>query len=224
MKNQFINVNTAKVVMPVQAQTPYIAWQKRFLDVLCVFISLPVVVPLIFLFWLAIRLDGGPGFFVQKRVGQEGLIFYLWKLRTMHPDAETRLEACLDADPQMRAEWAHKQKLTHDPRVTRIGRFMRRANIDELPQLLNVLRGEMSLIGPRPFLPSQEKQYRQGGGRAYYRLLPGLSGFWQISARSTSGFLERVRYDEAYADEISLWTDLRVIACTLGTFLHRTGV
>ena len=224
MKDQYVADHLIRETLSYENETAYITWQKRTLDFMLVMVSLPVVLVVVGMFWGLNRLNGGSGFFVQKRVGLNGQHFNLLKLRTMHENAEERLEAVLASNPDMRAEWKTKQKLANDPRVTRIGRFMRRTNIDELPQLFNVLKGEMSLVGPRPFLPAQEAMYVSEGGQSYYQMLPGLSGLWQISARSTSNFLVRVKYDEDYARNISLWMDLRIIFRTFPTFLHRTGV
>lgn len=193
---------------------------KRVLDVTLILLSLPVLLPMMALLILAVALSGGRPLFRQQRIGRDGRSFTLWKLRSMVPDAEARLEAYLAANPEARAEWDRTQKLKSDPRITRIGKILRRTSADELPQLWNVLRGEMSLIGPRPMMPCQRDLYP---GKAYYRLRPGLTGPWQVSARNDSSFADRARFDTAYAREVSLRTDLRLLLATVRVVLRRTG-
>ena len=194
---------------------------KRSFDILLVVLSLPAVIPLIGLLALLVALDGHNPFYRQKRVGRDGRPFDLWKLRSMVPDAEAQLERHLDAHPDQRHEWDTHQKLRRDPRVTRIGQFLRCASLDELPQLWNVLKGDMSLVGPRPMMPCQQVLYP---GNAYYNLRPGITGFWQISKRNAATFAERAEYDTAYERAVSLGTDLRVLLSTVRVVLGRTGV
>ena len=132
----------------------YRRYFKRGLDGLSVLLAIPIVLPLVLILGLMIRLDGGPVFFCQNRIGRHGRVFRLWKLRSMQVDAERRLEEHLAADPAARAEWDETQKLKVDPRITPLGRLLRKTSLDELPQLWNVLRGDMSLVGPRPMLPA----------------------------------------------------------------------
>jgi exopolysaccharide production protein ExoY len=193
---------------------------KRILDVAAVVAALPFLIPLILLLACLVRRDGGPAFYVQDRVGMNGRIFRLWKLRTMVPDAEARLAEHLALSPAARAEWQETQKLKNDPRITRLGRILRKTSIDELPQLWNVLRGDMSLVGPRPMMPAQQALYP---GQAYYRLRPGLTGFWQISDRNETAFAGRAEYDSNYAAQLSIWTDLSVLLRTVRIVLRGTG-
>lgn len=193
---------------------------KRALDVTLVLVAALPVALLVGVLALVIALDGRSPLFVQERVGRNGRIFRMWKLRSMVADAETRLEDCLCTSPQRRLEWDEHQKLREDPRVTRIGYLIRKTSLDELPQLWNVLRGEMSLVGPRPMLPSQRALYP---GTAYYVLRPGISGYWQISERNKCSFADRAEHDTRYAREMSLGTDLRVIFCTMRVVLTGTG-
>ncbi|MEI4473733.1 sugar transferase [Frigidibacter sp. MR17.24] len=198
-------------------------WQaggKRLFDLVAILAMAPVILPLIGLMVLMVRRDGGPAFFRQKRVGRHGQAFWMLKMRTMVPDAEGRLQAHLAADPEARAEWDRHQKLARDPRITRVGRLLRRTSLDELPQLLNVLRGEMSLVGPRPMMISQIGLYP---GRAYYRLRPGITGNWQVSERHASSFADRARYDEAYEAEVSARTDLGLLWRTVAVVLRASG-
>jgi len=193
---------------------------KRAADVAAVLLAAPVVVPLVGAMALAVACDGGPLFYTQQRIGRGGRRFRLWKLRSMVPDAERRLEVHLAADPAARQEWETTQKLRVDPRVTRVGRLLRRSSLDELPQLWNVLIGEMSLVGPRPMMPCQERLYP---GAAYYLLRPGITGHWQTAGRNATSFAARADYDDAYEAELSLATDLRILARTVAVVLRGTG-
>ncbi|WP_082959382.1 sugar transferase [Marivivens sp. JLT3646] len=196
---------------------------KRIIDTMLVAVSLPIVVPVIAVLALIIRRDGGPAFFVQPRVGLHGHVFPCFKLRTMHVDAETRLAEMCAADPIIAAEWHRDQKLRIDPRITKFGCFLRRSSLDELPQLFNVLRGEMSVVGPRPFLPSQEDLYRQAGGRAYYAMRPGITGSWQVAGRGDTRFVDRVGFDDDYHSRLSLKEDLLILLKTVSVVIKSTG-
>jgi exopolysaccharide production protein ExoY len=198
----------------------YATHLKRLLDVTAVIAALPFLVPLVLVLAFLIRRDGGPAFYVQDRVGRGGRIFRLWKLRTMVVDADRRLAEHLARNPAARAEWHETQKLRNDPRITPIGRFLRKTSLDELPQLWNVLRGEMSLVGPRPMMPDQQPLYP---GRAYYQLRPGLTGFWQVSGRNRTAFAGRAEYDADYAERLSFLTDLGVLLRTVRIVLRGTG-
>lgn len=193
---------------------------KRAVETLLVLLTSPVTLPLILLMAILVACDGGNPFFAQKRLGRNGRVFRIWKLRSMVVDAEDHLKAHLDQDPQARDQWDSTQKLKQDPRVTPVGRLLRKTSMDELPQLLNVLNGTMSLVGPRPMMVGQRRMYY---GRAYYRLRPGITGLWQISARNESEFVARVRYDEQYHRDLSGWLDLSILARTVMVVLRGTG-
>lgn len=199
----------------------YARFGKRALDLALLAISAPVVAPLIALLALMARRDGGPAFYGQSRVGRGGRLFTCWKIRTMVPDADALLEGHLAADPAARAEWDERQKLSHDPRVTRFGKFLRATSLDELPQIWNIVTGEMSFVGPRPFTPDQTHLYH---GRAYYRLRPGLTGFWQVGARNDVSFAARAIEDTRYGREMSLWVDVTTILRTVRVVMRGTGV
>ncbi|MGM0586572.1 MAG: sugar transferase [Pseudomonadota bacterium] len=193
---------------------------KRALDLLLILLGAPAAAPVIALLALLARLDGGPAFYGQRRVGRGGRFFTCWKIRTMVPDADAQLEAHLDADPAARAEWERDQKLRHDPRVTRFGAFLRSTSLDELPQLWNVVTGDMSLVGPRPFTPDQADRY---GASGYYGLRPGLTGTWQVGDRNAAAFAQRAVHDADYARRVSLGLDLRVLLQTVRVVVRRTG-
>lgn len=193
---------------------------KRVLDCLLVAMSIPFVVPIILVLAFLVAIDGGSPFYHQQRVGRGGKPYRIWKLRTMVRDADARLEEHLAADPAARAEWDSTQKLKSDPRITRFGQFLRRSSLDELPQLLNVLKGDMSLVGPRPMMPCQQPLYP---GSAYYRLRPGITGLWQVSERNRSTFADRAGFDAQYDRDLSLTGDLRLLVATVRVVLRGTG-
>ena len=195
---------------------------KRLIDMVGAAALLLLIAPVIGVFWLLIRRDGGPGFYGQPRVGRAGRAFMCWKLRSMCVDAEKRLAEHCASDPVAAAEWATSQKLKRDPRITAVGRVIRKYSIDELPQIWNVLRGDMSFVGPRPFMPCQEELY-QGDTAGYYAMRPGITGMWQVSTRNESEFADRVDYDARYAREISLMTDIRICLATVRVVLRGTG-
>ncbi len=193
---------------------------KRLLDIALIVLALPIVLPVVTMLALLISLDGHSPFYRQKRLGRGGRLFTLWKLRTMVADADERLAACLARNPEARKEWETTQKLKNDPRITRFGRLLRKTSLDELPQLWNVLKGDMSLVGPRPMLPEQRHLYP---GRAYYALRPGITGLWQISDRNEGSFAGRAKFDTEYANAVSLKTDLGILLRTVRVVLRGTG-
>jgi exopolysaccharide production protein ExoY len=205
-------------------RTVYETVGKRCFDIFFVLFSLPVVLPLLLVIAAATWVEGGRPFYVQRRIGHGGRMFRFWKIRTMVQDADAALARLIAADPVAAAEWAANQKLVRDPRITRLGRFLRRTSLDELPQVWNVLNGTMSLVGPRPFTPDQLALYPADGASAYYRLRPGLSGLWQISRRNAGSFVERVHYDEDYGMRLGLLLDLKIIWRTFSVMLRATGL
>lgn len=198
----------------------YRSFGKRFVDVLLVLGSATVALPLIAILAALVWLDGGAPFFTQKRVGRNGRVFTIWKLRTMVADAEHRLAAYLAENPAARAEWESTQKLKDDPRVTRVGRFLRKTSLDELPQLFNVARGDMSLVGPRPIMLNQESLYP---GTSYFVVRPGITGLWQISERNDTSFSERAMYDNRYEAALSFGLDVRILFRTVLAVARCTG-
>lgn len=210
---------------PVEAETDglggvYPRFGKRVLDLVLVLLASPMALVIVALAALAIVIEGGRPFYYQTRVGKNGVKFRMFKLRTMVEDADKRLAAYLADHPAEREEWNRNQKLKSDPRVTRVGRFLRKTSIDELPQLFNVLTGDMSAVGPRPMMPDQQKLYP---GNAYYLMKPGITGFWQVSERNECEFRDRAVYDARYYGEMSLTTDLIVMIKTLGVVIKGAG-
>lgn len=202
------------------ARGVYGAFLKRVFDILFVVVTAPITLPVIAALALLAASDGFSPFYRQKRVGLYGRSFGLLKIRTMVPDADRLLEAHLAADPAARQEWDLTQKLKDDPRITRVGRLLRKTSLDELPQLWNVLRGEMSLIGPRPMMPDQTALYP---GTAYYALRPGITGPWQVSDRNATSFAARAKFDTDYYNRLSLLSDLAILLATVRVVIRGTG-
>ena len=198
----------------------YRSYLKRIVEAALVLATAFVTVPLVGILALLVSLDGSKPFFRQNRVGMNGVVFSMWKLRTMVPDAENRLQAHLAENPRARAEWDASQKLKDDPRITTIGRLLRKTSLDELPQLWNVLRGDMSLVGPRPMMLSQRALYP---GTAYYALRPGITGPWQVSERNDCEFSQRAHFDAEYDATISFLVDASLLLRTVRVVLRATG-
>jgi Undecaprenyl-phosphate galactose phosphotransferase WbaP len=196
------------------ALRPGARFVKRAVDVVGALIGLLVFSPLLAGIALLIRLDApGAVFYRQERMGREGRIVTILKFRTMYEDADQKLAEILNQDPTRRREYEQYHKLQDDPRVTRIGRVLRRYSLDELPQILNVLRGDMSLVGPRAYMPS-ELAKMNGLARAVLQSAPGLTGLWQVSGRNGLSFAERVNLDVHYIQNWSLWLDLYLLVRT----------
>ncbi len=210
-----------KTSVDIPATTIYRSWGKRALDLVLLTLSAPFWMTVVgfaaLIIWIT---EGKSPFYNQQRVGLRGETFRLWKLRTMVVDADARLEAHLQADPSARAEWDATQKLKNDPRITSVGAFLRKTSLDELPQLFNVLTGDMSIVGPRPIMESQRDLY---SGDRYYDMRPGLTGLWQVSERNETEFSDRVRFDNQYHNTLSLKSDLSVLARTVGVVVRGTG-
>ncbi len=195
----------------------------RILDVFIAGLALAFLAPLMVIVALICRLsDPGPVFYGQLRCGRGGRMFRCLKFRSMVVDADRRLEDLLNADPAARAEWAATHKLINDPRITPIGRFLRKSSLDELPQLINVLRGDMSLVGPRPIVPGEIIHY--GRYIAHYnQVLPGITGMWQVSGRSETNYRRRVALDLLFIRRRSLYLYLRILLLTVPAVLLRRG-
>lgn len=222
MKHAFLTEETLAMDRRARA-IRYRDGQKRVLDCLGVLMLAPFAIPIVGALWIVVRADGGPGFFGHRRVGLGGRAFICWKLRTMVPDAEARLREHLKSCPEAAREWAETYKLTRDPRVTLLGRLLRKTSLDELPQLWNVWNGEMSLVGPRP-VPVGELSSYGGAVWAYTTCRPGLTGLWQVSGRNRTSYRERIRLDIQYLFELGLWRDLTILARTPLELILRRGV
>jgi exopolysaccharide production protein ExoY len=192
---------------------------KRGFDILVATLALTLLAPLFATVALFIKMnDGGPVFYKHTRVGRQGKRFKCLKFRTMAVDAEERLAHILLTDSQAALEWENTQKLRVDPRITKFGVFLRKSSIDELPQLWNVLCGEMSVVGPRPITRAELNRY--GKERRYYLLVrPGITGLWQVSGRSSTGYEKRIRYDREYLEEWSWLSEFWILLMTVPAIL-----
>jgi Undecaprenyl-phosphate galactose phosphotransferase WbaP len=196
---------------------------KRILDISIMLFVCLFGFPLLILCAILVRLDSpGPVFFRQRRVGKSGKAIQIWKFRTMVSNAEVILEKYLSKTPELRAEWEGTHKLKRDPRITRVGRFLRKTSLDELPQFLSVLKGEMSVVGPRPIVQDEIKFYKDGF-KLYTQVLPGVSGLWQVSGRSETSYEYRVALDEYYIRHWSIWMDIYIMVRTIWVVLKHSG-
>jgi lipopolysaccharide/colanic/teichoic acid biosynthesis glycosyltransferase len=196
---------------------------KRLMDVTLTVFGGLCILPLLVLLSILIKLDSaGSPFYMQRRLGQDGVRFRALKFRTMHVDAHARLAELLANDAELRAEYEQFHKLSRDPRITRVGRFLRKYSLDELPQLWNVVKGEMSLVGPRPYLETEIPEMHQKEA-IVLRVRPGLTGIWQVTTRNESTFEERVNLDVEYVRNWSPWLDLYILARTVGVVVAGTG-
>ncbi len=196
---------------------------KRCLDLSIVALGLPMVTLIILIVGLLVRLESpGPVFFAHRRIGRDRATFNTWKIRTMHVNGVQLLQKAMAENPDLRTEWSRDRKLRRDPRVTRMGRFLRKTSLDELPQFWNVLRGEMSLVGPRPIVEEEVAAYGANFS-LYCRVTPGLTGLWQVSGRSDVSSGDRVRLDSYYVRNWSPWLDLHILARTARVVLTGQG-
>lgn len=204
------------------SQSSYSQWGKRTLDVSVALFILIFALPWIVLVLGVVSLDGGKPIYSHPRIGKGGRKFNCLKVRTMVRDSDKRLQKLLDEDPESAAEWARDFKLRNDPRITGIGKFLRKSSLDELPQIWNVLRGDMSLVGPRPVTEEEILLYGDSAD-AYSSVRPGITGLWQVSGRNSVSYEERVELDRQYVSTVSLTEDVRILLRTIPAVLHVTG-
>lgn len=225
MKHQFINSFVAAEHEPSEFASEtsfYSRWGKRVFDVVFGLLLLPVLLPVIAILCALASLDGGMPVFGHRRIGKDGREFRCWKIRTMVVDAQERLKQHLIDNPEAAAEWQRNFKLEQDPRITPLGRFLRKSSLDELPQLFNVFRGEMSFVGPRPVVRDELERYGVSQ-KTYESLRPGVTGLWQVSGRNDVSYDERVAMDVHYARNVSLVEDMRIVAKTATSVAGLTG-
>ena len=200
---------------------------KRAMDISVALLLIILLAPLFLTIALAILIKGGPGpiIYCQERIGLFGRPFLCLKFRTMRSDAERVLYDLLAQDPQAQAEWEKTQKLRRDPRVSPIGRLLRRTSLDELPQLWNVVRGDMSLVGPRPVTPGEMRKWYDvlGGAASYKSVRPGITGLWQVTGRGRTTYETRVAIDCHYVKNLSLRNDTMILFRTFGAIIGREG-
>lgn len=209
-----------------QVQTGWLLYRdfgKRVFDLAFVVLFSPLLFPIIALLAVAVRLDGGAAFFGHKRVGKDGRMFKCWKLRSMVPDAEERLRTYLQENEHEQEFWQANFKLANDPRITKLGKFLRKTSLDELPQFWNVLIGDMSIVGPRPVTREETALY--GNAKAVLQTLrPGITGLWQVSGRNAIDYDQRVALDLKYLGVLDFPADIGIIFRTVFVMLKRTGV
>ena len=195
---------------------------KRLFDTVVTVFLLLLLFPVFAFLYFYIKRDGGSAFFKQPRIGRQGQVFECLKFRTMVLDAEDRLASLLNQHPELKAEWDRDHKIKNDPRITAIGAFLRRTSLDEIPQLINVLKGEMSLVGPRPIVKAELEKY--GDDVEYFLMVrPGMTGLWQVSGRSDMSYDKRVYLDTWYVKNWSLWYDLVILFKTVNVVIQRSG-
>ena len=216
-----ISKDRSAVSAPV-APSKFSEIAKRGCDLVMAVALLPLFLPVIAILYVVTVLGGGAGFFGHQRVGRGGETFRCWKIRTMVPDAEKVLETYLAENPEAAAEWARDFKLADDPRITRLGRILRKTSLDELPQIWNVLTGEMSFVGPRPVTRTELGKYH-GYEWCYLAARPGVTGLWQVSGRNGIDYSERVKLDMEYLSRQSVLGDLAIMLRTVKVMLKRTG-
>eukprot|EP00611_Tribonema_gayanum_P029216 TRINITY_DN7740_c0_g1_i2.p1 TRINITY_DN7740_c0_g1~~TRINITY_DN7740_c0_g1_i2.p1 ORF type:complete len:253 (-),score=45.15 TRINITY_DN7740_c0_g1_i2:406-1164(-) len=209
-------------VRVIEKRSPLLGVAERGLDILFALGLGVVFSPVILASYVALGLSEGPVLFTQQRLGRGGREFPVYKFRTMVPNAAELLKDLLEKDPELRAEWETSFKLKNDPRVTPIGRFLRKTSLDELPQLWNILKGDMSLVGPRPIEPFEIEKYGRFA-KHYYAQRPGLTGLWQVSGRSDSSYERRVVLDAYYSKHRSLGMNLKIILKTVRVVLTGNG-
>lgn len=202
-------------------------WNKRAFDILFSIFALIVGLPLFLIIALLVKISSpGPIFYCSLRIGRSGSLFKFWKFRSMYRDADEKLENLLSSNKHLRKEWSKYYKLKNDPRLTRIGKFLRKTSLDEIPQFWNVLVGDLSVVGPRPYLPREEETIRKIIGNQIQEMLsvrPGLTGIWQTSGRSFLSFERRVQLDLLYVKERSFFYDLRLILKTIPMLVFPKG-
>lgn len=198
-------------------------WSKRFVDSVLAGLGLAAFLPLFALLCLAVKLSSpGPVLFGHERIGLRGKKFCCWKLRTMVCDGDAVLQAYLEANPEAKREWIETRKLTNDPRVTPLGHILRKYSVDELPQLVNVLCGEMSFVGPRPVVDDELERYGSYA-QAYLSARPGITGLWQTSGRSDTSYEYRVALDDRYVRDWSFAEDIRILFRTIPVVFGARG-
>lgn len=212
--------------IPEKLATPEVSalWRrvKRAADIALASVLLLLASPVMAIVAASVGMTGSPVLFRQSRVGKDGRIFQLVKFRSMVPDAEEKLQAVLRANPELQKEWDLTQKLQNDPRITRLGLFLRRSSLDELPQLLNVLAGDMSIVGPRPVVPDELERY--GAASPWYLAVrPGVTGLWQVSGRNDTSYARRVSLDVHYVRSQKLWLDAFILVKTAYVVLLGKG-
>lgn len=197
---------------------------KRVFDLAFSLFALLITFPVFITIAIIIRLSSkGPAIYAHKRVGRGGISFDCFKFRSMYPDADVRLKELLKNDPEMAKEWEQSHKLKNDPRVTPIGKFLRKTSLDELPQFLNVLKGDLSVVGPRPVVEAEVRKHYKENAPIILSVRPGITGLWQVSGRSDTSYENRISMDLNYVTNHSLGVDIMLVLKTIPVMLLRKG-
>ena len=221
---QLSNTRTNLIVYKNRLKSKYREIIHVSFNYLLAIVLLPILLPIIGVIAILIKKESpGPVFFAHMRVGKHDKLIPTLKFRSMYQDAQERLEKLLETDPEIRAEWEMNFKLKNDPRVTKIGAIMRKTSLDELPQIFNVLKGEMNFVGPRPVIQQEIDQYYKKDAEYYFMVKPGITGLWQVSGRSDTDYDFRVATDKWYVSNWSLWLDIVILFKTVKTVLKREG-
>ena len=221
---ELANTRTNLIVYKNRLKSQYRKIFQQSYNYLLAIILLPILLPVIGVIAILIKQESkGPVFFVHKRLGQNGKVIPTFKFRSMYYDAQERLQKLLAEDPEAKEEWETCYKLKNDPRVTKVGAFLRKTSLDELPQIFNVLRGEMNFVGPRPVIPEEIEKYYKEDAEYYFMVKPGITGLWQVSGRSDTDYDFRVKTDKWYVSNWSLWLDVVILLKTIKVVLKRDG-
>lgn len=223
--NSTVDKQVEKGIIVTKSQNVFYNIVKRTFDIIAGLVGTIILVPLT-LFVIMLRLikneHDGPIFYEQLRIGKNGKVFRLYKFRTMHIDADKKLEEYLASNKEAREEYKKNKKLRNDPRISKVGQVLRKTSLDEFPQFLNVLMGHMHLVGPRPYL-IREKDDIGGYYKYIIQCKPGITGYWQVNGRSNTSFEKRLQCDQYYIQNKSIKMDIKIILKTIGTILKRSG-
>lgn len=213
-----LEVNKEPGAVPADRKVYFFA--KRLMDLVLSVMALAVLIVPMGIVALLIKLDSpGPAFYIHKRIGKNGKPLPLLKYRSMHVNADQMIK---EFTPEQKAEWEANFKLEHDPRITRMGKFLRRSSLDELPQLINIIKGELSIVGPRPVVKDELEKYGENKAR-FLSVTPGLTGYWQAYARSTCTYEKRMEMELHYVENANFWWDIKIMFATVGRVLRGTG-
>lgn len=199
---------------------------KRIIDIIGSIIGILILIPTTLIIYLArkvLKEDKGPLFYEQLRYGKNGKVFRLYKFRSMCIGADKKLKEYLENNDEAREEFEKKHKLQNDPRITKIGNFLRKSSLDELPQMINILKGDMSFVGPRPVVEKEVEEYGTNKDK-FLSVRPGLTGYWQVNGRSNTTYEERMKMELYYVDNCSLWLDIKIFFKTFITVFKKEGV
>ena len=223
--NDSVAISEAQIVVVGKLYSKFYAITKRMFDIIAGLFGCMATVPLLALVKVVYLINGdtAPVLFTQKRIGKNGKEFNFYKIRTMYVDADQRLEEMLKSDEEIAAEYAKNKKLKNDPRITKAGKYFRKSSLDEFPQFLNVLKGDMSLVGNRPYMPREKSDIRQDQFNLIIKTKPGITGFWQVSGRSNIDFSDRVRMEALYSEYANLKMDTQIFLKTFLSVLRKDG-